>query len=531
MFVITGRREDVNMAKKEILSAAEHFSQIRARRNNTNATSVMVNNNNSQQQQVPIQSANQTTVNQQSTFSPTPSTSPSPLSSSSSSSTSSSSSSSTRLQDSNGPTPHNTDATQSSPPTQTTIATVTHTGSVQHHASTQSATSSPPNAGQVTIQVRVPYKVVGLVVGPKGTTIKRIQQQTQTYIITPSRERDPVFEITGQPDNVDAAKADIEAYIQTRMKSSFDEDDGELVDDYYLDSDLQLPPSTTSVLKSTLNDSTLDSFLNNNDDDQQDTQQQQHHHHQQQTNNNNNNNEANIHVVKNILDFNPLSIWSTAPGLNANGMFNSEPLINQNSLFNNIYRSTSSSSSSSSSSCSSSASVSLSSSTTNCNQNPLQSLLLRTSPSQMQQQQQQQQDYQQAQQHHQSLQLFDFTADAFLNDVNIVQQQQPSQQLQDPILFSDLINPTDASYMMQLMMSQVQGQQQQHHQHQHQQIPKCVMCNNNIGYETFDSETPALLLPCRHNMFCLNCAQTLVENMQPCPLCYSNVTQAIRIYS
>ena len=46
-------------------------------------------------------------------------------------------------------------------------------------------------------QVRVPYKVVGLVVGPKGTTIKRIQQTTHTYIVTPSREKDPVFEVTG----------------------------------------------------------------------------------------------------------------------------------------------------------------------------------------------------------------------------------------------------------------------------------------------------------------------------------------------
>jgi hypothetical protein len=30
---------------------------------------------------------------------------------------------------------------------------------------------------------------VGLVVGPKGATIKRIQQQTHTYIVTPSRDK------------------------------------------------------------------------------------------------------------------------------------------------------------------------------------------------------------------------------------------------------------------------------------------------------------------------------------------------------
>lgn len=51
---------------------------------------------------------------------------------------------------------------------------------------------------QVTIQVRVPYRVVGLVVGPKGATIKRIQQSTFSYIVTPSRDKEPVFEVTGE---------------------------------------------------------------------------------------------------------------------------------------------------------------------------------------------------------------------------------------------------------------------------------------------------------------------------------------------
>ena len=32
---MTGRKEDVNSAKREILSAADHFSQIRAQRKNT----------------------------------------------------------------------------------------------------------------------------------------------------------------------------------------------------------------------------------------------------------------------------------------------------------------------------------------------------------------------------------------------------------------------------------------------------------------------------------------------------------------
>src|SRR6218665_1978198 len=37
VFVVTGRREDVQAAKREILSAAEHFSQIRAQRKNWNS--------------------------------------------------------------------------------------------------------------------------------------------------------------------------------------------------------------------------------------------------------------------------------------------------------------------------------------------------------------------------------------------------------------------------------------------------------------------------------------------------------------
>lgn len=32
VFIVTGRREDVEMAKREIVSAAEHFSMIRASR-------------------------------------------------------------------------------------------------------------------------------------------------------------------------------------------------------------------------------------------------------------------------------------------------------------------------------------------------------------------------------------------------------------------------------------------------------------------------------------------------------------------
>jgi len=135
VFVVTGRKEDVGLAKREILSAAEHFSQIRAsRKNNINSTL----------------------------------------------------------------------------------------------AFGQIVANTP---GQTTISVRVPYRVVGLVVGPKGATIKRIQQQTHTYIVTPSRDKEPVFEVTGLPENVEAARKEIEAHIALRTGSGpYDCLDGPLDD-------------------------------------------------------------------------------------------------------------------------------------------------------------------------------------------------------------------------------------------------------------------------------------------------------------
>ncbi|NWW41932.1 MEX3C ligase, partial [Panurus biarmicus] len=118
VFVVTGRKEDVATAKREILSAAEHFSLIRASRGKG--------------------------------------------------------------------------------------------------AGAGGPSCAPALPGQTTVQVRVPYRVVGLVVGPKGATIKRIQQQTHTYIVTPSRDKEPVFEVTGMPENVDRAREEIEMHIAMR---------------------------------------------------------------------------------------------------------------------------------------------------------------------------------------------------------------------------------------------------------------------------------------------------------------------------
>ena len=128
IFVITGRPEDVSSAKREILAAADHFTQIRASRRSS---------------------------------------------------------------------------TVSSP---------------------SSAFGSPTEDNKVTILVRVPYRVVGLVVGPKGATVKRIQQITNTYIISPYRYHEPCFEVTGSAENVERAKREIESYIAFRTGGSLDSD-------------------------------------------------------------------------------------------------------------------------------------------------------------------------------------------------------------------------------------------------------------------------------------------------------------------
>lgn len=86
----------------------------------------------------------------------------------------------------------------------------------QIRASRRHSQGGVPAPGHVTKYVRVPLRVVGLVVGPKGATIKRIQQDTHTYIITPSREREPIFEVTGLPHNVEAARKEIEQHIYQR---------------------------------------------------------------------------------------------------------------------------------------------------------------------------------------------------------------------------------------------------------------------------------------------------------------------------
>ncbi|TDG39259.1 hypothetical protein AWZ03_014318, partial [Drosophila navojoa] len=142
VFVVTGRKEDVNKAKREILSAADHFSLIRASRKPS------------------IEGSN------------------------------------------------------------SGISGSGKSGSLAMGIVARAQSGPPCLPGQITIQVRVPYRVVGLVVGPKGATIKHIQQETQTYIVTPSREKEPIFEVTGLPENVETARKQIEAHIALRTGNS-----------------------------------------------------------------------------------------------------------------------------------------------------------------------------------------------------------------------------------------------------------------------------------------------------------------------
>ncbi|XP_063721157.1 RNA-binding protein MEX3B-like isoform X2 [Symsagittifera roscoffensis] len=67
--------------------------------------------------------------------------------------------------------------------------------------------------GLVIDRVQVPYRHVGLVVGPRGQKIKQIQTKTSTLIITPIRESEPIFEISGLPENVAKAREEIVSHI------------------------------------------------------------------------------------------------------------------------------------------------------------------------------------------------------------------------------------------------------------------------------------------------------------------------------
>ncbi len=228
MFVITGRKEDVHTAKREIQLAADHFSQIRARRGGSGSGC-------SGQQLSPIgsndllpssikidQSNNNASLLSSSSGSSSSSISVSPPTISNICLSSSSSSSCNHNHNHH----HHQRSNSTSPnilikpilitsENNNELLTDDNASSIVHQL-----TSQQLQPGHIVKKVSVPYQVVGLVVGPKGSTIKRIQQNTNTYIVTPSRDSQPVFEIQGLPQHVEAAKIEIENYILLRTATT-----------------------------------------------------------------------------------------------------------------------------------------------------------------------------------------------------------------------------------------------------------------------------------------------------------------------
>nr|XP_015220835.1 PREDICTED: RNA-binding protein MEX3D-like [Lepisosteus oculatus] len=52
----------------------------------------------------------------------------------------------------------------------------------------------------------------------------------------------------------------------------------------------------------------------------------------------------------------------------------------------------------------------------------------------------------------------------------------------------------------------------------------CCLC--------FESQVTAALVPCGHNLFCMDCAGQICESPEPeCPVCHTPATQCIRIFS
>jgi len=127
---------------------------------------------------------------------------------------------------------------QNSTSTSSNSSTSSGSNTNLHYNSLIYPSSTSTNIQQITIQVRVPYRVVGLVVGPKGATIKRIQQTTNTYIVTPGRDKEPVFEIAGLPENVEAARIEIESHIAARTGQTSDIEENDFEKELYSITDI-----------------------------------------------------------------------------------------------------------------------------------------------------------------------------------------------------------------------------------------------------------------------------------------------------
>jgi RNA-binding protein MEX3 len=83
------------------------------------------------------------------------------------------------------------------------------------------------HGNEITISFEIPLRLVGLIVGTRGSTIKQFMQISNTLIQSPALNGDPVFHVTGNPTNVKRAKELIENYIKLRT-----ENDTDLIDLY-----------------------------------------------------------------------------------------------------------------------------------------------------------------------------------------------------------------------------------------------------------------------------------------------------------
>lgn len=207
VFVVTGRREDVDAARREIISAAEHFTHIRATRSGGSSSS--------QHSAAPVVGREAPEHDR-------------------SEAARGGTGLSTSLPTSNV---NGRRRTLSPSTTENRHRPNQH----HHHRDDQSVAATV--AGQVTIGVRVPVSMVGLVVGPKGATVKRIQQDTGTYIVTPGRQKDPVFEVIGSSVGVDRARRQIEAYLETRIGPS---SSSPFSGTSYASASVQVTPTSTS---------------------------------------------------------------------------------------------------------------------------------------------------------------------------------------------------------------------------------------------------------------------------------------------
>uniref|UniRef100_UPI0037E73F34 RNA-binding protein MEX3B n=1 Tax=Semicossyphus pulcher TaxID=241346 RepID=UPI0037E73F34 len=439
VFVVTGRREEVAMARREIISAAEHFSLIRASRNKN-----------------------------------------------------------TSMNGSSTPIP------------------------------------GPPNLpGQHTIQVRVPYRVVGLVVGPKGATIKRIQQQTHTYIVTPSRDKEPVFEVTGMPENVDRAREEIEAHIAMRTgglielqdENDFDANGTDVGFDLHGHAYLWSKPSAgmtpTSVHKpfsnyrndsfSSLGSASTDSYFGNNSSRMADYSPPSPALSYTTSNSNYNNNNINVNTNSNVLVYRGEVISPDCTDLN----FDSSPVFDPTQTLPGLlwskYDSLMTPSSTGGSSSSSNSAMFPTNTPKNANgKNVCQrsvngcTLKPRLSPP-----------------------LYTHTGGPTDHPLARRVRSDPGGGLLSAG-YSRPIASLSGSHLYGVACDSSPSSSSSSSSSSSNTSRKgsrdCSVC--------FESEVIAALVPCGHNLFCMECAIRICERSNPkCPVCHTDVTQAIRIFS